>query len=93
MTATKSYDTKFESNDMFLIKINGGMYIPNDRSNQDNISMSFRYWHGLKEGIDGYPGHYYGYHLIDGGKDGFFKAIAIEFYAVYWKNQLRSSFT
>ena len=59
------------------------MWIYNDRNKSNYAFLSSQDWTDILVGNDGYPKKNEGYfYYIGGGKDGYFKAIAIEFYGV-----------
>ena len=81
---TCSYETEpdFDSNDEFLIWVRGGMWIRNDRNQDDWAWLDGNYWQGIKQGSDGYPEKRDDEYYISGGEDDFYRAKTIEFFGV-----------
>ncbi len=84
MAVKNSDDSKFLSNDDFLIRIDG-IGIINDRNKIDFAYLTSFVWSGLLVGTNGYHAidrqNYYCY-IAGGDEDEAFKATAIEFYGV-----------
>lgn len=55
VTCTYETEPDFDSNDEFLIWVRGGMWIRNDRNQDDWAWLDGNYWQGIKQGSDGYP--------------------------------------